>query len=137
LDTALDSARKGLPADERKDAAMFKLTRACEEPSRADGARILVERLWPRGLTRERAALDLWLNDAAPSSELRKWFAHDLAKWEEFQKRYRKELKENEEAVQLLEQKGRHGTVTLVYASRDEEHSGALALKRFLQSAKS
>ena len=81
---------------------MIKLKRAYEKPSRDDGSRILVERLWPRGLTKERAAVDLWLKEVAPSPELRKWFGHDPAKWEQFQKRYWKELEEKEEAVQLL-----------------------------------
>ena len=112
---------------------MIKLKRAYEKPSRDDGSRILVERLWPRGLTKERAAVDLWLKEVAPSPELRKWFGHDPARWEQFQKRYGKELHEQEEAVRLLEEKGRQGTVTLVYAARDEEHNGALALKRFLE----
>ena len=112
---------------------MIKLKRAYEKPSRDDGSRILVERLWPRGLTKERAELDLWLKEVAPSPELRKWFGHDPAKWEQFQERYWKELEEKEEAVQLLKQKGKQGTVTLVYAARDEKHNGALALKRFLQ----
>jgi len=112
---------------------MIKLKRAYEKPSRDDGLRILVERLWPRGLTRERAAVDLWLKEVAPSPELRKWFGHGPARWERFQKRYWKELEENEEAVQLLKQKGKQGTVTLVYAARDEKHNGALALKRFLE----
>ena len=112
---------------------MIKLKRAYQKPSRDDGSRILVERLWPRGLTQERAAVDLWLKKVAPSPELRKWFGHDLDKWEQFQKRYRKELEEKEEAVQLLKQKGKQGTVTLVYAARDEEHNSALALKRFLE----
>jgi uncharacterized protein YeaO (DUF488 family) len=112
---------------------MFKLKRVYDDPSSADGFRVLVERLWPRGLSKERAAVDLWLKEVAPSPELRKWFGHEPAKWEQFQKRYRKELDENEEAVRLLKQKGKHGTITLVYAARDDEHSGALALKRFLE----
>lgn len=112
---------------------MIKLKRAYEKPSRDDGERILVERLWPRGLTKERAKLDLWLKEVAPSPELRKWFGHDPAKWEQFQNRYWKELEENEEAVQLLKEKGKEGTVTLVYAARDAEHNGALALKQFLE----
>ena len=112
---------------------MIKLKRAYQKPSRDDGSRILVERLWPRGLTKERAAVDLWLKEVAPSPELRKWFGHDPARWEQFQKRYWKELEEKEEAVQLLKQKGKQGAVTLVYAARDEEHNGALALKRFLE----
>lgn len=112
---------------------MFRLKRAYDEPARNDGSRILVERLWPRGLTRERAALDLWLKEVAPSPELRKWFGHDPARWEQFQKRYWKELEDKDEAVQLLRQKGAQGTITLVYAARDEEHNGALALKQFLE----
>jgi uncharacterized protein YeaO (DUF488 family) len=112
---------------------MIQLKRVYEEPSDKDGMRVLVERLWPRGLTKERAAVDLWLKDVAPSPELRKWFGHDPARWEQFQERYQKELRKQEDAVQLLKQKGKEGTVTLVYAARDEEHNGALALRRFLQ----
>ena len=112
---------------------MIKLKRAYEKPSRDDGSRILVERLWPRGLTKERAAVDLWLKEVAPSPELRKWFGHAPAKWEQFQKRYWKELEAKQAAVRLLRHKGKQGTVTLVYAARDEEHNGALALKRFLE----
>ena len=115
---------------------MIKLKRAYEEPSRDDGSRILVERLWPRGLSKERASLDLWLKDVAPSPALRKWFAHDLAKWEQFQKRYWKELEGKDEDVQLLKQKGKQGTVTLIYAARDEEHNSALVLKQFLEGRK-
>ena len=112
---------------------MIKLKRVYESPSPKDGLRVLVERLWPRGLTKERAAVDLWLKDVAPSAELRKWFGHDPARWEQFQERYRQELRQKKDAVQLLRQKGKEGTVTLVYAARDEDHNGALALKRFLQ----
>jgi uncharacterized protein YeaO (DUF488 family) len=112
---------------------MIQLKRVYEEPSDKDGMRVLVERLWPRGLTKERAAVDLWLKDVAPSPELRKWFGHDPARWEQFQERYRRELRKQKDAVQLLKQKGKQGSVTLVYAARDEEHNGALALKRFLE----
>ena len=111
---------------------MIKLKRAYEKPSRDDGSRILVERLWPRGLTKERAAVDLWLKEVSPSPELRKWFGHDPARWEQFQKRYWRELEETREAVRLLKHKAKQGTLTLVYAARDEEHNSALALKRFL-----
>jgi uncharacterized protein YeaO (DUF488 family) len=115
---------------------MFHLKRVYEEPSTKDGYRILVERLWPRGLSKERAAVDLWLKDVAPSPELRKWFNHDPKRWKEFQKRYRAELKEKKDAVKLLKQKGKEGTVTLVYAAHDEEHNGALVLKRLLERRK-
>jgi uncharacterized protein YeaO (DUF488 family) len=111
---------------------MIHLKRVYMQPSKDDGIRVLVERLWPRGLSKEHAAVDLWLKEIAPSPELRKWFGHDPARWEQFQKRYWKELEEKDEAVQTLKQKGKQGTVTLVYAARDEEHNGALALKRFL-----
>jgi uncharacterized protein YeaO (DUF488 family) len=111
---------------------MIKLKRVYESPSPKDGLRVLVERLWPRGLTKERAAVDLWLKDVAPSAELRKWFGHDPARWEQFQERYRQELRQKKDAVQLLRQKGKEGTVTLVYAARDEDHNGALVLKRLL-----
>jgi len=112
---------------------MIKLKRAYEKLSRDDGSRILVERLWPRSLSKQRAAVDLWLKEVAPSPQLRKGSGYDPAKWEQFQKRYWKELEEEEEVVQQLKQKGKQGTVTLVYAARDEEHNGALALKRFLE----
>jgi uncharacterized protein YeaO (DUF488 family) len=112
---------------------MIRLKRAYEPPSRSDGERILVERLWPRGLTKARAALDLWMKDVAPSPELRKWFGHDPAKWEQFERRYWKELQGRKETVDLLRHKARQGTVTLVYAARDEEHNGAVALKCVLE----
>jgi uncharacterized protein YeaO (DUF488 family) len=115
---------------------MIQLKRVYEEPSRRDGLRVLVERLWPRGLNKQRAAVDLWLKDVAPSPELRKWFAHDPAKWKQFQERYRKELRERKDAVDLLKQKSKKGTITLVYAARDDEHNGAVALKRYLERHK-
>ncbi|MCD6034272.1 MAG: hypothetical protein K0R63_13 [Rickettsiales bacterium] len=115
---------------------MFKLKRVYEAPSKEDGFRVLVERLWPRGISKEHAALDLWLKDVAPSPDLRKWFSHDPAKWKEFQKCYTEELKQNKEAVALLKQEGKKGAVTLVYASHDEEHNGALILKAYLEHHK-
>jgi uncharacterized protein YeaO (DUF488 family) len=111
---------------------MISLKRVYEKPSRDDGLRILVDRLWPRGLTKKRAAVDLWLKEVAPSPELRKWFGHDPARWQEFKKRYWAELRDKKAAVNLLRQKSREGTITLVYAARNEEHNGALALKGFL-----
>jgi uncharacterized protein YeaO (DUF488 family) len=112
---------------------MIALKRIYEVPRPEDGLRVLVERLWPRGLSKERAAVDLWLKDVAPSPELRKWFGHDPARWEQFQERYRRELLEKKDAVRQLRQKAKEGTVTLVYAARDEEHNGALVLKRYLR----
>jgi uncharacterized protein YeaO (DUF488 family) len=113
--------------------ATIHLKRVYEEPSRSDGLRILVERLWPRGLSKQRAAVDVWLKQIAPSAELRRWFGHDPAKWAEFQKRYWAELEANPEAVNELRRKLRAGPVTFVYAARDERHNGALALKEYLQ----
>jgi len=111
---------------------MIQLKRVYEKPSRTDGVRVLVDRLWPRGLTKEHAAVDLWLKDVAPSTELRQWFRHDPAKWKEFQARYRKELKGKKDALKQLKEKCQQHTVTLVYAARDEEHNEALVLKSVL-----
>jgi uncharacterized protein YeaO (DUF488 family) len=115
---------------------MIQLKRVYERASRKDGIRILVDRLWPRGLTKERAAVNLWLKDVAPSTELRKWFGHDPAKWEQFQVRYRKELGEKKEALKLLREQSNEHTVTLVYGARDEEHNEALVLKKVLERRK-
>ncbi len=112
---------------------MIHLKRVYEPPAEADGRRILVERLWPRGLTKERAAVDVWLKDVAPSAELRTWFGHDPAKWAEFQRRYLAELRDNPEPVRELRRLVREGPVTLVYAARDEQRNGAVVLKAFLQ----
>ena len=112
---------------------MIRLKRVYEPPSRMDGVRILVDRLWPRGLTKERAAVTLWLKDVAPSTELRKWFGHAPARWKQFQARYRKELRERKDALELLKRKSNAHTVTLVYAARDEQHNEALVLKRVLE----
>ena len=112
---------------------MIQLKRVYEKSSRTDGLRILVDRLWPRGLSKKRAAVKLWLKDVAPSTELRKWFGHDPAKWKQFQARYRKELREKKEALKLLKQKSEEHNVTLVYGARDEEHNEAQVLKRVLE----
>ena len=112
---------------------MIQLKRVYEKPSRKDGVRILVDRLWPRGVTKERAAVDLWLKDVAPSTELRKWFGHDPAKWKQFQVRYQKELREKEDAIELLKHKSEEHLATLVYGARDQEHNEALVLKGVLE----
>jgi uncharacterized protein YeaO (DUF488 family) len=104
-------------------------------PSAADdGTRILVDRLWPRGVSKEKAAIDLWLKDIAPSTELRKWFGHDPAKWDEFRKRYFRELEGKAELVAELRRAGAKGTVTLLFAAHDEEHNNAVALAEYLRS---
>lgn len=111
---------------------MIKLKRAYEKPAKQDGLRILVERLWPRGVSREKADIDLWLKDLAPSTQLRKWFGHDPEKWDEFRKRYWKELEEKGDLLVLLKHRTSEGAVTFVYAASDEEHNSAVALKEFL-----
>ena len=111
---------------------MIRLKRAYEESSADDGVRILVERLWPRGLTKTKAALDLWIKDVAPSPNLRKWFGHDPARWKQFRQRYWKELKDNKD-VGVLRRKARKGRVTFIYAAHDVQHNGALALKEFIE----
>ncbi|MDP3183046.1 MAG: DUF488 domain-containing protein [Desulfobaccales bacterium] len=112
---------------------MIRVKRVYQEPESQDGLRILVERLWPRGLTKEQARADLWLKEVAPSPQLRTWFGHDPYKWAEFCRRYRAELEERLDLLAFLRQKSREGTVTLIYAARDEEHNSALALKAFLE----
>ncbi len=110
----------------------IKIKRVYEKPSKEDGTRILVDRLWARGLTKEKAAIDLWLKDIAPSTELRKWFAHDPKKWSEFRKKYLQELKENKEQVSIIKEHLKKGTVTLVYGAKDEEHNEAQVLEELL-----
>lgn len=116
---------------------MFQLKRAYEPASPDDGCRVLVERLWPRGVSKARAKIDAWLKDVAPSAELRKWYGHDPERWADFRRRYWQELRSHPEAVSDLRAKQREGKVTLVYAAHDEEHSGALALQQFLARHKS
>lgn len=113
-------------------AMTIKLKRVYEAPAREDGTRILVDRLWPRGLTKEKAKVDLWLKEIAPSTELRKWFAHDPAKWREFQTRYKAELKDNPEQVTLLKKEVTKGPATLLYAAKDEQHNEAIVLQQLL-----
>ncbi len=112
---------------------MVKLKRAYEPPAPDDGARFLVERLWPRGVSKERAALDGWLKHVAPSQELRKWYAHDPERWGEFRQRYLTELRSNREALEPLLEAARRGTVTLVFAASDQDHSSARILQEYLQ----
>lgn len=113
----------------------IKLKRAYETPAKSDGMRILVDRLWPRGLSKARAAIDQWLKEVAPSNELRQWFGHDPEKWPEFRKRYRAELKDNP-ALAELRDLSRKGTVTLVYAAKDELHNQAVVLRQVLDGGR-
>ncbi|AQS40904.1 MAG: Hypothetical protein BHV28_01800 [Candidatus Tokpelaia hoelldobleri] len=113
--------------------AEIRLKRIYEAPANNDGFRVLVDRVWPRGMSREDAHIDLWLKDIAPSTGLRKWFAHDVAKWPEFQKRYRQELKLQEEALRGLHARAGKRPLTLLYGARDEKHNQAVVLKRVLE----
>ena len=112
---------------------MIKLKRAYDAPSRADGARILVERLWPRGISKATLKVDAWLKDVGPSTALRKWFSHDPRKWKAFRHRYFHELDARREAWQPILSLARQTTVTLVYSSHDTQHNNAVALKEYLR----
>ncbi len=111
----------------------LSMKRAYEAPAAADGKRILIDRLWPRGLSKEKARIDLWMKEIAPSTELRKWFGHDPEKWKEFQTRYKKELAANAELVNSIRKMAKAETVTLVYSAKDEAHNDAVVLLKYLQ----
>ncbi|WP_345249603.1 DUF488 domain-containing protein [Pigmentiphaga soli] len=108
------------------------MKRAYEPAGPDDGVRILVDRLWPRGLSKAKAALDDWMKDIAPSTELRQWFGHDPERWTEFQRRYRAELRQHAEQLERIRALAKAGTVTLVYGARDEAHNDAVVLKKVL-----
>jgi uncharacterized protein YeaO (DUF488 family) len=116
--------------------SMIKLKRAYETISSEDGLRILVERLWPRGVSKEKAKIRLWLKDLAPSTELRKWYGHDPNRWPQFRKKYWAELKDKRDMLALLKYVAEGKTVTFVYAASDKERNSALALKDFLDQSK-
>jgi uncharacterized protein YeaO (DUF488 family) len=117
-------------------AANVRLKRAYERASADDGRRILVDRLWPRGLSKRRAAVDQWMKDIAPSPALRKWFGHDPARWTEFRRRYVREIRHRGELLAELRRLARQGRVTLVYAARDEDHNDAVVLRTLLLESK-
>lgn len=112
---------------------MFKVKRIYEPPEASDGRRVLVDRLWPRGMSKDRARIDEWLKETAPSTELRKWFSHDPSKWAEFKRRYAAELEGKEAILDALRAEARSGTVTLLYGARDEKHNQAVALRELLE----
>ncbi|MCB2020424.1 MAG: DUF488 domain-containing protein [Rhizobacter sp.] len=116
----------------RITAANVRLKRAYEPADAGDGTRVLIDRLWPRGVSKAAAAVDLWLKDVAPSTELRKWFGHDPARWAEFQDRYAQELGQHPQAFEQLRDMARAGRITLVYAARDEAHNDAVVLRQLL-----
>jgi len=111
----------------------IKIKRVYEHYENDDGIRILVDRLWPRGLTKEKAHVDVWLKEIAPSTKLRKWFGHDPEKWSRFRGRYETEIRRSGDLIEMLKEKARQGTLTLLYGARDEKHNEALVLKGFLE----
>jgi uncharacterized protein YeaO (DUF488 family) len=140
---AFDSRQRGLDACERHarkprsmgmsiKAANVKLKRAYERPADDDGVRILVDRLWPRGVRKADAAIDRWVKEVAPSTALRKWFGHDPARWEGFRQRYVEELRVHPEELERLRALARKGTITLVYSAHDELHNDAVVLRQRL-----
>ncbi len=112
---------------------MYRIKRIYEPVAKSDGFRVLVERLWPRGVTKAEAALHDWLKDIAPNPDLRKWYGHDLARWAEFRERYRTELAEKQDLLDQLRTLHGRGPVTLVFAAKDEQHSSAAVLKDVLE----
>jgi uncharacterized protein YeaO (DUF488 family) len=111
----------------------FRLKRVYDNPAKADGRRVLVDRVWPRGLTKEKAQIDDWLKEIAPSTRLRKWFGHDPARWKEFKKRYAADLIGQRKQVEQLAQQARKRTVTLLFGAKDIEHNNAVALKEHIE----
>ena len=115
---------------------MTKIKRIYNAPTPDDGIRILVDRLWPRGLSKEKAKVDLWLKEIAPSNELRKWYGHDPKKWAEFRKKYFKDLDTKRELVNQIVQQMKEGDVTLLYSSKEEKINNAVALKEYIEKQK-
>lgn len=120
--------------DAYKNTPMIAIKRTYDAPSRDDGKRFLVERLWPRGMKKEALEMDAWLKDVAPSAKLRQWFGHKPERWEEFRRRYEKELDEHTDAWAPLLEASRNGPVTLLYSARDTEHNAALVLRDYLMA---
>ena len=134
------NSRRGWCSDPRlgmaKRTLNIRLKRAYEPASHDDGVRILVERLWPRGLTKEKAAIDHWAKELSPSPDLRNWYGHDPTRWDEFRERYRAELEQKSDLIDDLKERVRSGPVTFIYAAKDEEHNSALVLMEYLQEKK-
>ncbi|AZO28416.1 MULTISPECIES: DUF488 domain-containing protein [Mesorhizobium] len=117
---------------EKNFSDRVKLKRAYESPVADDGTRVLIDRLWPRGVKKTEAAIDYWMKELAPSTELRKWFGHDPARWEEFRRRYAAEIREHRDELDRLRDLNRAGPVTLVYSAHDEAHNDAVVLREIL-----
>jgi uncharacterized protein YeaO (DUF488 family) len=111
---------------------MLKIKRVYDPPSPEDGKRILVDRLWPRGIRKEAAAIDEWLKEIAPTTELRKWYGHDPVKYEEFKRRYARELEDKADIIERIKDEARRRTVTLLFSAREMEHNNATVLKEIL-----
>jgi uncharacterized protein YeaO (DUF488 family) len=111
----------------------IQIKRVYDKPDKADGLRLFVDRVWPRGLTKEQAQIDDWLKEIAPSTRLRKWFGHAPARWKEFKRRYAAELDDNREQVKQLAREARKRTVTLLFGAKDIEHNNAVALKEYIE----
>ena len=111
---------------------MLRMKRAYDPPSEDDGFRILVDRIWPRGMSRDQIQIDLWLKDVAPSNELRRWFGHDPSRWDEFKERYHQELADKDDLIDQISEKVSSGDVTLVFGAKDEKLNNAVALKEYL-----
>lgn len=112
---------------------MIKLKRVYDPFEKTDGFRVLVDRLWPRGLTKDMAKIDLWIKDIAPSNSLRRWFGHDPDKWQRFKKKYFQELAAKQETIKIIKEKIKQEVVTLVYAAKDKKYNNAVVLKEFLE----
>ena len=127
------------PVHEREPAFAVErdvhIKRIYDEPARADGSRVLVDRIWPRGITKDDAALDDWVRELAPSTELRKWFGHDPKRWPEFRKRYRAELRQRASQLDALRKRAAHRRVTLLYGARDRQFNQAVVLKEVIQES--
>ncbi len=113
---------------------MIQIKRVYDEAAESDGSRILVDRLWPRGLSKDKAKVELWLKDIAPSDDLRKWFGHEPEKWNEFKRRYFEELMDKKELAGMIIEKSQIGTATLLYGAKDEKYNNAVALKEFIEA---
>ena len=114
--------------------ARVQIKRIYDAPEKSDGVRVLVDRVWPRGITKKAASLDLWIKEVAPSTELRKWFNHDPERWEDFRRRYRRELRKHGKELEVLKAQAAKRRVTLLFGARDTEHNQAVVLQEALQS---
>jgi uncharacterized protein YeaO (DUF488 family) len=128
-----DRARTALRVRSRGARCTVGLKRAYEAPSPNDGMRVLVDRLWPRGLTKDQLAVDFWLKEAAPSDALRRWYGHQPGRWESFAKKYRTELEQRTDLLRLLDELRRRGRVTLIYGARDTARNNAVVLREVLE----